>query len=86
MALAAYQVRRVDLARVLAQHWQIALFGPLLAIWSLSQARVALVVSLRATRMLFAVAIGTFKLRERVGAWRRLAAAVVFAGVLLIRS
>lgn len=93
VAMAAYQVRRVDLPRVLAQHWQIALFGPLvstssylLAIWSLTQAPVALVVSLRETSMLFAVAIGAFVLRERVGAWRWLAVAVVFAGVLLIRS
>jgi drug/metabolite transporter (DMT)-like permease len=92
-AIAAYQARRVDVARVLAQHWQLALFGPLLstasyllAIWSLTRAPVALVISLRETSMLFAVAIGAFLLRERVSAWRWLAVAVVFAGVLLIRS
>ena len=93
VAMAAYQTRRVDIARVLAQHWRIALFGPLLstasyllAIWSLTQAPVALVISLRETSMLFAVAIGALLLRERVGAWRWLAVAVVFAGVLLIRG
>jgi drug/metabolite transporter (DMT)-like permease len=91
-AMAAYQVRRVNLARTLSEHWPIALFGPLLstasyllAIWSLGRAPVALVVSLRETSMLFAVAIGALLLRERVGAWRWLAVAVVLAGVVAIR-
>jgi drug/metabolite transporter (DMT)-like permease len=92
-AMAAYQARRTNVGAVLAQHWQIALFAPLLstgsyllAIWSLTQAPVALVVSLRETSMLFAVAIGALLLRERVGPWRWLAVALVFAGVLLIRG
>ena len=46
----------------------------------------ALVISLRETSMLFAVAIGIVFLRERVGAWQGLAVAVVFSGVLLLRS
>ncbi len=92
-AMSAYQVRRVSLPRVFAEHWQIALFGPVLStasyqllVWSISEAPVGLVVSLRETSMLFAVGIGAVLLRERVGAWRWLAVAVVFAGVLLIRS
>jgi drug/metabolite transporter (DMT)-like permease len=92
-AMAAYQVRRVDLARVVAENWRIAALGSLIStasyqllVWSVSRAPVALVVSLRETSMLFAVAIGAFVLRERVGAWRWLAVAIVFAGVLLIRA
>jgi len=93
LAIAAYQVRRTDLPRALRENWQLTLFGPLLStasyqllIWSVTRAPVALVVSLRETSMLFAVAIGALLLRERVGAWRWLAVAVVFGGVLLIRS
>jgi drug/metabolite transporter (DMT)-like permease len=93
LAMSAYQVRRVSLPRVLADHWRLALFGPLLStasyqllVWSISEAPVGLVISLRETSMLFAVAIGAVVLRERVGAWRWLAVAIVFAGVLLIRS
>ena len=92
-ALAAYQARRTNVKAVLAEHWQIAAFAPLLssasyllAIWSLTQAPVALVISLRETSMLFAVALGALLLRERVGAWRWAAVAVLFAGVLLIRG
>jgi drug/metabolite transporter (DMT)-like permease len=93
IAMAAYQVRRLDLLRTVAANWPLALLGSLvstasyqLLVWSVSLAPVALVVSLRETSMLFAVAIGALLLRERVGAWRWLAVGVVFAGVLLIRS
>ncbi len=93
VAMAAYQARRSNVAAVVSQHWRIAVFAPLLstasyllAIWSLGRAPVALVVSLRETSMLFAVAIGAVLLRERVGAWRWLAVAIVFVGALLIRN
>jgi drug/metabolite transporter (DMT)-like permease len=92
VAMAAYQVRRVSLAQTLGEHWPLVAFGTLLStasyqllVWSVSQAPVALVVSLRETSMLFAVGIGALLLRERVGAWRWLAVAVVFAGVVFIR-
>ncbi len=92
-AMALFQVRQQSLPRLLAQHWQIALFGPListasylLAIWSLMRAPVAQVASLRETSMLFAVAIGALLLRERVGPWRWTAVGVVFTGVLLLRG
>ncbi len=93
LGMLAYQVRRQDVPALLARHWRVALLGPvvstasyLLAIWSLMRAPVALVVSLRETSMLFAVAIGAALLRERVGLWRWAAVAIVFAGVLLIRG
>jgi drug/metabolite transporter (DMT)-like permease len=93
LAMSAYQARRFDLPRVLRENWRIVAFGSLIStasyqllVWSVTRAPVALVVSLRETSMLFAVAIGALLLHERVGAWRWLAVAVVFAGVLLIRT
>jgi drug/metabolite transporter (DMT)-like permease len=84
-AMALYQSHRTA-------HWQLALFAPLLStasyqllIWSLTRAPAGLVIPLRETSLLFAVGIGALLLRERVGAWRWLAVAVVFAGVVLIR-
>jgi drug/metabolite transporter (DMT)-like permease len=92
VAMAIYQAPRVSLARTVADHWPLALFAPLLStasyqlmLWSISQAPVAFVVSLRDTSMLFKVAIGALLLRERVGVWRWLAVAVVGAGVVAIR-
>jgi drug/metabolite transporter (DMT)-like permease len=93
LAMGAYQLRRGNLAGMLVENWPVTLIAPLLSTasyllfnWSITQAPVALVVSLRETSMLFAVGIGALLLRERVGAWRWLAVAVVFAGVLLIRG
>ncbi len=93
IAMSAYQMRRIDLPRVLVENRSITLFAPListasylLTIWSIGKAPVALVISVRETSMLFAVAIGVVFLRERVGVWQGLAVAVVFVGVLLLRS
>jgi len=93
IAMTAYQARRMNVPHAVRENWQIVVFGSLLStasyqllVWSVTRAPVALVVSLRETSMLFAVAIGALLLRERVGAWRWLAVAVVFVGVLLIRS
>lgn len=93
IAMYAYQMRRMDLPRVLAANWPMSLLAPvistasyLITIWALGHARVALVISLRETSMLFAIAIGAIFLRERIGAWHGLAVGVVFAGVMLIRG
>ncbi|MBM4382510.1 MAG: hypothetical protein FJ091_03980 [Deltaproteobacteria bacterium] len=92
VAMAAYQSHRIHVGRTIAAHWQLALFGPLLstasyqlAMWSIVRAPAGLVISLRETSMLFAVAIGALFLSERVGAWRWVAVCVVFAGVIAIR-
>lgn len=93
IAMVAYQMRRVDLGRVLVDNWPVTLAAPLVStasylitIWSLGQARVALVISVRETNILFALAIGALFLRERVDRWHGLAVALVFAGLLLIRG
>lgn len=92
-AMAAYHARRLDLPKTLRENWPIAVFAPvvstasyLLTIWSLGHAPVALVIALRETSMLFAVAIGVTILRERIGMAHALAVAIVFGGVLLIRG
>ena len=93
IAMGAYQMRRIDLPRVLVENRPILLVAPLIStasylctIWSIGQAPVALVISLRETSMLFAVAIGVVFLRERLSLWQGLAVAMVFAGVLLLRT
>jgi len=93
IAMAAYQVRRIDLPATLKAEWKLVVFGALVStvsyqifVWSISNAPVGLVVSLRETSILFAVAIGVFALRERVGVWRWVAVAAVFAGMVLIRN
>lgn len=93
VAMAAYHMRRVDLPRVLLDNWPITFIAPVIStvsylttIWSIGHAPVGLVISLRETSMLFAVAIGVFVLRERINAWHGAAVAIVFAGVLLIRG
>jgi drug/metabolite transporter (DMT)-like permease len=90
--MAVYQAPRVRLARTLSEHWPLVAIAPLLStasyqllLWSIAQAPVAFVVSLRETSMLFAVGIGALLLRERVGAWRWLAVSVVAGGVVAIR-
>ena len=93
IAMAAYQVRRIDLPGILRTEWKLVVFGSLVStvsyqifVWSISNAPVGLVVSVRETSILFAVAIGALALRERVSVWRWVAVAVVFAGMLLIRN
>lgn len=93
IAMAAYQARRIDLPQTLRAEWKLVVFGALVStasyqifVWSISNAPVGLVVSLRETSILFAVAIGALALRERVGVWRWVAVAVVFGGMLLIRN
>lgn len=92
-AMAAYHGRRLDLSKILRENWPITLVAPLvstasylLMIWSFGHAPVALVIALRETSMLFAVAIGVGVLRERIGLGHAIAVGIVFGGVLLIRS
>lgn len=93
VAMAAYQIRRIDLVQAFRENRSLAIFAPVIStasyvitIWSIARAPVALVISLRETSMLFAVLLGAVFLRERVGPWHAAAVVVVFAGVALIRS
>ena len=56
-----------------------------IAIWAFTQAPLALVAALRETSVLFAMVIGVFVLKEKVGVWRWLAAALILLGIALMR-
>jgi drug/metabolite transporter (DMT)-like permease len=56
-----------------------------IAIWAFTQAPLALVAALRETSVLFAMLIAVFVLKEKVGAWRWLAASLILTGIALMR-
>jgi drug/metabolite transporter (DMT)-like permease len=56
-----------------------------IAIWAMSQAPIAIVAALRETSVLFAALIGIVVLREPILPLRLVAAALVVAGVMLVR-
>jgi drug/metabolite transporter (DMT)-like permease len=55
------------------------------AIWAFTQAPLALVAALRETSVLFAMLIAVVFLKEEAGPWRWAAAALIGAGVMLMR-
>jgi drug/metabolite transporter (DMT)-like permease len=55
------------------------------AIWAFTRAPIALVAALRETSVLFAMLIAVGVLGERAGPWRWAAAALILAGVTLMR-
>lgn len=75
-----------------ARRWRRGLLGGALMVtayglvlWSMTRAPVAAVAALRETSVVFAVIIGARLLDERMGAARAAAAAVVAAGVALLK-
>ncbi|MDX0413550.1 EamA family transporter [Sinorhizobium medicae] len=56
-----------------------------LALWAMTKAPVATVAALRETAILFAVVISVVFLKERVSAWRIIAACIIALGALLLR-
>lgn len=64
-------------AMSLASYW--------LVIWALTLAPAATVAALRETSVVIAALIGTFLLKEPLGAWRITAAIVVAAGAMMLR-
>ena len=84
--------RRGRLAETLASSWaggsttgalQFAAYA--LVIWAMSLGTMAAVSALRETSVIFAAAIGTLILKERFGARRIAAAALVASGIVLMR-
>jgi drug/metabolite transporter (DMT)-like permease len=57
-----------------------------IVIWGFTRAPLAMVAALRETSVLFAMLIGLFLLGERVARGRWLAAALILAGVILMRA
>ncbi|MBV9931445.1 MAG: EamA family transporter [Alphaproteobacteria bacterium] len=56
-----------------------------IAIWAFTQAPLAMVAALRETSVLFAMLIGLFWLNERIARGRWIAAALILAGIVLMR-
>ena len=91
----AYALWRRGPAPLLATarlEWRAALWGGLmclagywLVIWALTLAPAATVAALRETSVVIAALLGTFLLKEPLGAWRVTAAAVVAVGAILLR-
>ncbi len=57
-----------------------------IALWAMTRAPVAAVAALRETSIVFALLIARIFLGERPGAWRWFAAAVIAAGVIVLRT
>lgn len=84
--------RRRMLAEHLRGHWWRGPLGGVLAIlsygialWAMTQAPIAAVAALRETSVIFAAALGTLLLGEPFGRARFAGAALVAAGVVLLR-
>lgn len=78
--------------RALAPEWRHGLAAGLMSlgsywivVWAFTQAPLALVAALRETSVLFAMLLGGLFLKERIGPLRWAAAALVVAGIVLIR-
>ncbi|MGJ7916332.1 EamA family transporter [Massilia sp. LXY-6] len=56
-----------------------------IALWAMTLAPVAAIAALRETSILFATAIAALFLRERVGAWRLVAAGLIACGAVAMR-
>jgi drug/metabolite transporter (DMT)-like permease len=56
-----------------------------IVLWAMTQAPIALVAALRETSVLFGAALAAMLLKERFGAWRCVAVAMVAAGATLSR-
>jgi drug/metabolite transporter (DMT)-like permease len=56
-----------------------------IALWAMTLAPVAAIAALRETSILFATAIAALFLRERVGRWRWVAAALIACGAVAMR-
>ncbi len=74
------------------KRWPLAMLGGTasigsyaIALWAMTKAPVASVAALRETSVLFAVALGTFLLKEKFGAQRAVGTAVIVAGVMALR-
>jgi drug/metabolite transporter (DMT)-like permease len=92
MAIYALARRGGDVVPAMASNWRIGLGGGALqvgsyaiAIWAMTLAPIAIVAALRETSVLFGAAIAVVFLKEPLRASRIVAAAMIVAGLTLIR-
>ncbi len=92
LGLVVYLTRRDDALAMLRRNWRPGLLGGSvatasywIAIWAMSVAPIAVVVALRETSVVFAIAIGVLFLGERLTRLRLVATLVVLAGIVVLR-
>lgn len=92
MVLICLAVRGRPALETMLPAWRIALItGGLslgsywIIIWAMTQAPIAAVAALRESSILFAIALSTLMLKERLTPWRLSAAALIVAGVVGLR-
>ncbi len=92
LPLWALATGRDRLCRHLRDNWGRGLLGGFgttasygIALWAMTLAPVAIIAALRETSILFALLISAFVLKERIDRRRVLAAALIVAGVFLLR-
>lgn len=88
----ALATRGPSALRALVPAWRPGLAAGLMSlgsywivVWAFTQAPLALVAALRETSVLFAMLLGALMLKERVGPARWAAAALILAGIALMR-
>lgn len=92
LPLWALSARRAQLRSHLHGNWGRGLVGGFgttasygIALWAMTRAPVAIIAALRETSILFALLISAVVLKERIDRRRLLAAALIVAGVVLLR-
>lgn len=92
LPLWALATRRAQLCRYLRGNWGRGLVGGAgttasygIALWAMTQGPVAVIAALRETSILFALLISAWVLKEHVGRARLCAAALIVAGVVVLR-
>ena len=92
MIVAGLYMRGPGILLKVAPHWKSGVIGAFLSasaywivIWAMTQAPIAAVAALRETSILFALAISVFFLKEHASGWRIASAAMILAGVALMR-
>jgi drug/metabolite transporter (DMT)-like permease len=83
--------RRGRIGAFARAHWRnglvaglFSIAGYVIALWAMTHASIAAVAALRESSVVFAAILGTFLLREPLGARRIASAAAVLAGILLL--
>ena len=86
-------LRRRELVSYAQRHWRRGLAGGAastaayaIALWAMTQAPVAAVAALRETSVIFAAFLGTWILKEPLGAARLAGAAAVLCGVIALKG
>lgn len=92
IVLAAWLRQRGRVWSYAAGRWRFAAAGAVcvtgsysIALWAMTEAPIAAVAALRETSVLFAALIGCTLLKEKLGAWRVTGAAIIAAGMAMLR-